>query len=59
MRLEGNVFQQHQFVITAHFLELAGQVDGGIIAVSLAVFLPRPRDALGGIEQALARRIIA
>ena len=59
MRLERDVLQQDQLIIAAHFLELARQVLGRILAVTLAIFLPRPRHPRRGIEQALALWVVA
>jgi hypothetical protein len=58
MALERNVLQQHDFVIAAHFGKLAREVDRGIFRITLAIFLPRPRHALGRVQQALTRRIV-
>ena len=59
MRLERDVLQQHDLVIAAHFLENSRQMDRRILAVALAIFLPRARHALGRVEQAFAAGIVA
>ena len=59
VRLERNVLEQHELVVAADLLEHPAQVDRGILAIAEAVFLPRPRHALGRIEQAFAFGIVA
>ena len=59
VRLKGDVAQQHDLVIAADLFEGARQMDRRILAIAAAIFLPRPRDPLGRVEQALARRIVA
>src|SRR5690606_33589355 len=57
--LKRDIPEQDDLVVAADFLEHAAEMDRGILPVAETVFLPRPRHALGRIEQALARRIIA
>jgi hypothetical protein len=59
VRLERDVLQQHDVVIAAHLLEHPRQVPGGILAIALAIFLPGPRHPRRGVDQPLARRILA
>src|SRR5690606_16528419 len=59
MALERNVLQQHDLVITAHFLEHAAQMPRRVLAIADAIFLPRPRHALGRVAQPLPLRVVA
>ena len=59
MRLERNVLEQHDFIVTAHLLECTGQMGSRVLDVSLAVFLPGARNALGRVGQAFAVRVVA
>jgi hypothetical protein len=59
VRLERDVLEQDHLVISAHFLEHARQVDGRIVAITLAIFLPRAGHAARSIDQPFACRIIA
>ena len=59
VRLERDALEQHDIVVAADLLEGAIEMVRGILAVTAAIFLPCARDALGGVEQAFAGRIVA
>lgn len=51
MRLERNVLQQDDLVITAHFLEYARKVARRVVGIARAIFPPRPRNAVRRVDQ--------
>jgi hypothetical protein len=57
--LERDVLQQHDLVVAADFLEHARQVAGRVLGIAEAVFLPRAGNALRGIAEPFAVRIVA
>ena len=59
VRLERNVVEHHDFVISADLMKNSRQMIGRIIMIPLAIFLPCTRDAGRRFDQSLARRIIA
>ncbi len=58
MRLERNVLEHDDLVIAAHLGKSAREVHCRIFGIALTIFQPRPRHALGRIDQAFARWIV-
>src|SRR5436309_2744687 len=59
MRLERDALQEDDLVIAADLLKGAAEVDRRVLLIALGIFLPRPGNAAGRVEQAFAVRIIA
>ena len=54
MRLKRNVLQQHDIVISAHLMENAREMIGGIVMIAPAIFAPGPRHTFRRLDQPFA-----
>ena len=59
MRLERDIFQQHDFIVTAHFLKGSRKVNAWIFIIALAIFAPGAGNALRRILESLAVGIVS
>jgi hypothetical protein len=59
MGLEGYVLQQHDFVITAHFIERAAEMLRRVFVIAAGIFLPSASDARWRIKEPFAFGVVA
>src|SRR6478672_3332161 len=59
MRLERNVLEQHDLVVTADLLEGAAEMHRRVFRIAVGIFAPRARHPSRSVEQAFAVGIVA